>query len=162
MGIVMANVGVVSKKGETAGPSTSVGMTILWYPQHVNRDTLQPSNRIVIPTEVEGPAVSLPRSPFHPPWVGKAGGQLYGEPHTWSLPAFAKWEIRVSSGPNEQTREGPHGRADSFPTSRQKRARYGAHPQLWLGESFNGCRLASEFARYDQVVATAGLSFPRN
>jgi hypothetical protein len=37
-----------------------------------------------------------------------------------------------------------------------------AYPQLWLGESFNGCRLASEFARYDQVVATAGLSFPRN
>jgi hypothetical protein len=32
----------------------------------VNRDTLQPSDRIVIPTEVEGPAVSLPGSPFHP------------------------------------------------------------------------------------------------
>jgi hypothetical protein len=30
------------------------------HPQHVNRDTLQPSDRIVIPTEVEGPAVSLP------------------------------------------------------------------------------------------------------
>jgi hypothetical protein len=24
---------------------------------------------------------------FIHPWVGKAGGQLYGEPHTWSLPA---------------------------------------------------------------------------
>jgi hypothetical protein len=45
---------------ETAGPSTSVGMTILWYPQHVNRDTVQPNNRIVIPTEVEGSAVSFP------------------------------------------------------------------------------------------------------
>jgi len=64
-------------------------MTILRHPQQVNRDTLQPSDRFVIPTEVEGPAVSLPRSPFIPPWVGEAGGQLYGEPHSWSLPAFA-------------------------------------------------------------------------
>jgi hypothetical protein len=22
---------------------------------------------------------------YHSPWVGKGGGQLYGEPHTWSL-----------------------------------------------------------------------------
>jgi hypothetical protein len=45
----------------------------------------------------------------------KAGGQLYGEPHTWCLPAFAKWEIRVRSGPNEQTSkiEGQRGRLDS-------------------------------------------------
>ena len=99
-------------------------MTILRHPQQVNRDTLQPSDRFVIPTEVEGPAVSLPRSPFIPPLVGEAGGQLYGEPHTWSLPAFAKWEIRVRSGPNEQSREGPDGIT---------------HPQLWLGESFETC-----------------------
>ena len=52
----------VHRESETAGPSTSVGMTILWYPQQVDRDTPQPSDGIVIPTEVEGPAVSLPRS----------------------------------------------------------------------------------------------------
>ena len=75
--------------------------------------------------------------PVSSPVGRQAGGQLYGEPHTWPLPAFAKWEFRVRSGPNEPTRESPHGRADSFPTSRQKRARYGA--QLWLGGSFNGC-----------------------
>jgi hypothetical protein len=33
-------------------------------------------------SEVEGPAVSLPGPRFTPPWVGEAGGQLYGEPHT--------------------------------------------------------------------------------
>ena len=67
---------------EIAGPSTSVGMTILWHPPHVHRETVQPSDRIVIPTEVEGPAVPLSRSwalgtkvifhpRFIPPWVGK-------------------------------------------------------------------------------------------
>jgi hypothetical protein len=38
-------------------------MTILLYPQQVDRETLQPSDKIVIPTEVEGPAVFFRHSP---------------------------------------------------------------------------------------------------
>jgi hypothetical protein len=80
-------------------------MTILWYPQHVNRDTLLPSNRIVIPTEVEGPAVSLPREYLIPrfiqPWVGFAGEELRNKPervHTGERIRFpptvvAGWEF---------------------------------------------------------------------
>ena len=35
--------------------------------------------------------------------VGRGTGvQPYGEPHTWSLPAFAKWEIRVRSGRDDK------------------------------------------------------------
>jgi hypothetical protein len=49
-----------------------VGITILLNPQHVNRRKLQPGDRIVIPTEVEGPAIlpsrnnSDPGPPFSP------------------------------------------------------------------------------------------------
>jgi hypothetical protein len=45
--------------GRTAGPSTSVGMTILSPGWSLFRLSCCEFNRIVIPTEVEGPAVSL-------------------------------------------------------------------------------------------------------
>jgi hypothetical protein len=49
---------------ETAGPSTSVGMTILLLGWSVSRFTCCGFHRIVIPIEVEGPAASsrLPSS----------------------------------------------------------------------------------------------------
>ena len=47
---------------ETAGPSTSVGMTILLLGWSVSRFMCCGYHRIVIPTEVEGPAVSASRS----------------------------------------------------------------------------------------------------
>ena len=47
---------------ETAGSSTSVGMTILSLGWGVSRFICCGYHRIVIPTVVEGPAVSLPRS----------------------------------------------------------------------------------------------------
>jgi hypothetical protein len=51
---------------ETAGSSTSVGMTILSLGWGVSRFTCCGYHRIVIPTVVEEPAVSLPRS-----WVSR-------------------------------------------------------------------------------------------
>jgi hypothetical protein len=74
---------------------------------------------------------------FIPSWVGKAGAQLYGEPHTWSLPAFAKWEIRVRSGPRKKPGRVHTGEQIHFPHLARNERDMG-HPQLWLGESFNG------------------------
>ena len=60
------------------------------------------------------------------PRVGEGRWSTLGRAAHVVLASIAKWEIRVRSRPKEQSREGPQGRADQFPTSRQKRARYGA------------------------------------
>jgi hypothetical protein len=74
---------------------------------------------------------------FIPRGSAKASVQLYGEPHTWSLLASRK-EIRVRFGPNEQSREGPDGRAVYFPHL-AKNERDMGYPQLRLGKSFETC-----------------------
>jgi hypothetical protein len=68
------------------------------------------SSPVMGPCATKGKSVAR----FHSLWVGFAGEVL------------------------GTTREGRHGRADSFPTSRQKRARYGA-PTVVAGWEFNGC-----------------------
>jgi len=66
-------------------------------PATSDRDTLQPSNRIVIPTEVEGPAVSLPRSPFHSP-VGRQSRWSSRQSISGS-PASRSWQPNVFGPP---------------------------------------------------------------
>ena len=93
---------------------------------------------------------------FHPP-VGRQSrwSTLRRAAHV-VLASIAKWEIRVRSGPNEheQTREGPHGSADSFPTHicGWVRVLTAVHFTLNLPSG-------KSFARDDKVVAVRGLLF---
>jgi hypothetical protein len=54
------------------------------------------------------------------------------------LARIAKWEIRVRSGPNEQTGRVHTGEQINFPHL-AKNERDMGHPQVWLGKSFKGC-----------------------
>jgi hypothetical protein len=130
---------------EIAGPSTSVGMTILWHPPHVHRETVQPSDRIVIPTEVEGPAVPLSRSwalgtkvifhpRFIPPWVGKAGGQLRRNNLSAREPMFGCPILRaVGEGWDKQNVRGKGLGGRAVVSHPSLRARRMGHPNIGSG-----------------------------
>jgi hypothetical protein len=82
----------------------------------------------------------------------KAGGQLYGEPHTWSLPAARSRKSGFAPVLRNKAGRVHTGEQINFPHL-AKNERDMGHPQLWLGESFNlTCRQASRLIEMTKLL----------